>query len=167
MKAGDHQRGVERGNGRSSTVGTQGYQDLVAWQKAMELVTTVYRATRSWPHEEQYGLTSQVRRATVAIPSNLAEGHGRSGRREFAPHVSIAYGSLCELETQLLIAERLEYSDSEVTESLMNRIAEVRRLTSGLLRSLPSSTTNHCAIFEPSPPEAAKRLPLPERSGTP
>jgi four helix bundle protein len=143
MKAGDQQRGGERGNGRSSTVGTQGYQDLVAWQKAMELVTTVYRVTRSWPQEERYGLTSQVRRAAVAIPSNLAEGHGRSGRREFAHHVSIAYGSLCELETQLLIAQRLDYSDAEVTESLMQRIADVRRLTSGLLRSLQSSTPSH------------------------
>jgi four helix bundle protein len=143
METGNHQSGGAQGNGRSRTVGKQGYQDLFVWQKAMELVTTVYRATRSWPHEEQYGLTSQVRRAAVAIPSNLAEGHGRSGRREFAHHVSIAYGSLCELETQLLIAERLEYSDSEMTESLMNRIADVRRLTSGLLRSLQSSTPNH------------------------
>jgi four helix bundle protein len=142
METGNHQRGGERGNGRSPTVGTQGYQDLVAWQKAMELVMTVYRATRNWPHEEQYGLTSQVRRAAVAIPSNLAEGHGRSGRREFAHHVSIAYGSLCELETQLLIAQRLDYSDADVTESLMNRVADVRRLTNGLLRSLQSSTPN-------------------------
>jgi four helix bundle protein len=138
----DERSGV-RGNGRSPTAGKQGYQDLVAWQKAMELVTAVYRATHGWPHEEQYGLTSQVRRAAVAIPSNLAEGHGRSGRREFAHHVSIAYGSLCELETQLLIAERLDYSDAEATQSLMDRIAEVRRLTSGLLRSLQTSTPNN------------------------
>jgi four helix bundle protein len=143
METGDHQRGGERGNGRSPSVGKQGYQDLVVWQKAMELVTAVYRITRDWPHEEQYGLISQVRRAAVAIPSNLAEGHGRSGRREFAHHVSIAYGSLCELETQLLIAERLGYSDAEATEFLMNRIADVRRLTNGLLRSLQSATPNH------------------------
>jgi four helix bundle protein len=108
----------------------------------MDLVTAVYRLTRNWPHEEQYGLISQVRRAAVAIPSNLAEGHGRSGRREFGHHVSIAYGSLCELETELLIAQRLDYSDAEATEPLMDRIAEVRRLTSGLLRSLQTSTPN-------------------------
>ena len=137
------ERSGERGNGRSSTVGKQGYQDLVVWQKAMELVTAVYRVTRDWPREEQYGLTSQVRRAAVAIPSNVAEGHGRSGRREFAHHVSIAYGSLCELETQLLIAERLDFSDAKATESLMNRIADVRRLTSGLLRSLQTSKPDH------------------------
>jgi four helix bundle protein len=130
----------ERGNGRTRLGGNQGYQDLVAWQKAMELVTATYRETRNWPHEEQYGLISQTRRAAVAIPSNLAEGHGRSGRREFAHHVSIAYGSLCELETQLLIAKQLDYSNSEATTSLMERIADVRRLTSGLLRSLQSST---------------------------
>ena len=137
------ERSGERGNGRSSTVGKQGYQDLVVWQKAMELVTAVYRVTRDWPREEQYGLTSQVRRAAVAIPSNIAEGHGRSGRREFAHHVSIAYGSLCELETQLLIAERLDFSDAKATESLINRIADVRRLTSGLLRSLQTSKPDH------------------------
>src|SRR5918998_5536734 len=143
MNTGDQQRDGERGNGRSPTAVKQGYQDLVAWQKSMELVTAVYRVTRGWPHEEQYGLTSQVRRAAVAIPSNLAEGHGRSGRREFAHHVSIAYGSLCELETQLLIAGRLDYGDAEATESLMNRIADVRRLTRGLLRSLQASTLSH------------------------
>jgi four helix bundle protein len=128
----------ERGHGRTRLIGKQGYQDLVAWQKAMILVTEVYRVTRNWPHEEQYGLTSQARRAAVAIPSNLAEGHGRSGRREFAHHVSISYGSLCELETQLLIAEQLGYSNSESTDSLMDSIADVRRLSSGLLRSLQS-----------------------------
>ena len=113
------------------------------WQKAMELVTAIYGVTRNRPHEEQYGLTSQVRRAAVAVPSNLAEGHGRSGRREFAHHVSIAYGSLCELETQLLIAERLDFSDAKATESLMDRIADVRRLTSGHLRSLQTSKPDH------------------------
>jgi four helix bundle protein len=138
----DHRSG-ERGYGRLPAVGKQGYQDLVVWQKAMELVTAVYRVTRDWPREEQYGLTSQVRRAAVAIPSNVAEGHGRSGRREFAHHVSIAYGSLCELETQLLIAERLDFSDAKATESLMERIADVRRLTSGLLRSLQTSKPDH------------------------
>jgi four helix bundle protein len=143
MGAGQQQRGGQRGNGRSYTVGKQGYQDLVVWQKAMELVTAVYRVTRDWPHDEQYGLTSQVRRAAVSIPSNLAEVHGRSGRREFAHHVSIAYGSLCELETQFLIAERLDYTGAEATESLMDCIADVRRLTNGLLRSLQSATPDH------------------------
>ena len=88
--------------GRVGAGAKPGYQDLVAWQKAMALVIAVYRVTSAWPREEQYGLTSQIRRAAVAIPSNLAEGHGRTGAREYAHHVSIAFGSLCDLETQML-----------------------------------------------------------------
>jgi four helix bundle protein len=88
-----------------------------------------------------YGLTSQARRAAVAIPSNLAEGHGRSGPREYAHHVSIAFGSLCELETQVLIGERLGYSNGDATAELMSRAAEVRRLIRGLIRSLRPSTS--------------------------
>ena len=102
----------------------------------MELVTAVYRVTRDWPREEQYGLTSQLRRAAVAIPSNLAEGHGRSGPREYAHHASIAFGSLCELETQILIGEQLGYAIGDTTAKLMSRTAEVRRLIRGLIRSL-------------------------------
>ena len=121
---------------RSGAVRGKGYQDLIAWQKAMELVTAVYRESNNWPRNEQFGLTSQIRRAAVAIPSNLAEGHGRSGAREFAHHVSIAYGSLCEAETQLLIAGRLGYSSPASLESIMRLVADVRRLTNGLLRGL-------------------------------
>ena len=113
-----------------------GYQDLLVWQKAMELVLAVYRITKDWPREEVYGLTSQVRRAAVAIPSNIAEGHGRSGPREYAHHVSIAFGSLCELETQIQIGEQLGYSNGAVTTDLMAKTAEVRRLIRGLIRSL-------------------------------
>jgi four helix bundle protein len=114
---------------------------LVAWQKAMELVLAVYRATKAWPREEMYGLTSQVRRAAVAIPSNLAEGHGRSGSREYAHHVSIAFGSLCELETQIQIGEQLGYSNNAVATDLMTKAAEVRRLIRGLIRSLRAPAT--------------------------
>jgi len=111
----------------------------------MELVTVVYRVTREWPREEQYGLTSQIRRAAVSIPSNLAEGHGRSGPREYAHHVSIAFGSLCELETQMLIGERLGYANDDTISELMTKTAEVRRLIRGLIRSLrlPASAEAH------------------------
>jgi four helix bundle protein len=108
----------------------------------MELVTVVYRLTNSWPREELYGLTSQTRRAAVSIPSNLAEGHGRSGPREYAHHVSIAFGSLCELETQLLIGEQLNYSDRLTIAELMTMTAEVRRLLRSLLRSLQPAQTH-------------------------
>ncbi len=113
-----------------------GYQRLVAWQKAMNLVELVYQESKTWPKEELYGLTSQARRAAVAVPSNLAEGHGRTGPREFAHHVSIAYGSLCELETQVQIAQRLGYAEQSSIDRLMISAGEVRRLTRGLLNSL-------------------------------
>ena len=123
--------------GTRGRVGGQGYRDLIAWQRAMELVTAVYRATGDWPREEQFGgLPSQVRRAAVSIPSNIAEGHGRTGAREFSHHLSIAYGSLCELETQLLIAEDVGYSESQQVEDLMTKVADVRRLLRGLWRSV-------------------------------
>jgi four helix bundle protein len=126
-------------NSRGIGISAPGYQGLVAWQKAMDLVEAVYQVTRNWPRNEQYGLTSQVRRAAVSVPSNIAEGHGRSGAKEYAHHVSIAYGSLCELETQILIGERLGYSDANVTARLMTQIAEVRRITRGLLGRLRQS----------------------------
>ena len=119
---------------------TPGYQRLAAWQRAMDLVEAVYATSRAWPRDEQYGLTGQARRAAISIPSNLAEGHGRSGRKEYAHHVSIAFGSLCELETQLLIAHRLGYVSTQELEPLLDRIAEARRIILGLLRSLKPAT---------------------------
>ncbi len=117
-------------------VGRQGFRDLVVWQKAMELVTAVYGETRGWPREEQFGLTAQVRRAAVSVPSNIAEGHGRWGPKDFSHHLSVAFGSLCEVETQLMIAENLGYTSPETGARLMDQIADVRRPLRGLLRSL-------------------------------
>jgi four helix bundle protein len=116
----------------------------------MDLVAAVHEATRKWPRDEQYGLTAQVRRAAVSVPANIAEGHARSGAREFAHHVSIAYGSLSELETQIRIAQRLGYDDTMTTEWLLTQPAEVRRVTLGLLRSLRkrSSTSSENASQE-------------------
>jgi four helix bundle protein len=105
----------------------------------MDLVLAVYHVMKQLPREEQYGLTSQVRRAAVAIPSNPADGHGRTGPREFAHHASIAYGSLCELETQLLLADRLGYTPPDESMDLAALTTEVRRLLRGLLRSLHGS----------------------------
>lgn len=112
------------------------YFDLIAWQKAMELVAEIYRVTKNWPREETFRLTSQLRRAAVSIPSNVAEGHRRTGPREFVHHLSIAHGSLCEAETQLLIARQMEYIDDSVLERLMQKNSEVGRLTQGLIRNL-------------------------------
>jgi len=114
----------------------QGYRDLIVWQRAMDLVETVYRVTRAWPKDELYGLTNQMRRAVVSIPANIAEGQGRTGAKELAHHLSIANGSLCEVETFVLISHRLGYSDERACQQLMAQTTEVAKLVGGLLRSL-------------------------------
>ncbi len=119
----------------------QRYGDLIAWQKAMDLVEQVYRITRQWPKDEMFGLTNQVRRAVVSVPANIAEGQGRTGSKEFLHHLSIANGSLCETETLLLIACQLSYLDESTLDPLLGRTTEVGRLIGGLIRSLRSSTS--------------------------
>jgi four helix bundle protein len=114
----------------------QSFRDLVAWQRNMDLVAEIYNLTREWPATEQFCLTSQVRRAAVSVPSNIAEGHGRTGAREYLHHASIAFGSLCEVETQLLLAQRLSYLDMASCASVLEHVDECRRLLRGLLRSL-------------------------------
>ncbi|HEX4796167.1 MAG TPA: four helix bundle protein [Humisphaera sp.] len=112
------------------------YRDLTVWQKAMDMVEQIYRLTAAFPREEQYGLTNQLRRAAVSVPSNIAEGQGRGVGNEFAHHVRIAQGSLQEVETQLLIASRLRYLSGDLLESVMPLIAEVGRLNRGLHKSI-------------------------------
>jgi four helix bundle protein len=110
----------------------KGHRDLIAWQKAMQLVIRIYNATRMFPKDELYGLASQLRRAAVSVPSNLAEGHGRNSRREFHQFVGHARGSLLEVETQLEIALNLGYlSQSDATE-LLSQANEVGRILNGL-----------------------------------
>jgi four helix bundle protein len=112
------------------------FRELVAWQKAMELVLDVYRATKALPKEEVYGLTSQMRRAAVSIPSNVAEGQGRKTPRNFKNFLSISLGSLKELETQVLIAQGLSFFNDQTTASLCALIERVGRLINGLYNSL-------------------------------
>jgi four helix bundle protein len=119
------------------------YKDLVAWQKAMDLVTATYRSTACFPKEEQFGLTSQLRRAAVSIPSNIAEGQGRLSEKEFRYFLGQARGSMMEVETQLQIAENLGYLQPEQTKELLRACAEVGRILNGLLASIckpPSSS---------------------------
>jgi four helix bundle protein len=118
------------------------YRELKVWEKAMDLVEAVYTVTRNWPREELYGLTSQVRRAAVSIPSNIAEGQGRTSTKEFLHHLSIAYGSLLEVETQLLIAERLHYLQTDTMKDLLATTAEVGRIINGLSRKLATKQSN-------------------------
>jgi four helix bundle protein len=114
----------------------QSFRDLIAWQRAIDLAEAVYVATKPWPAEERYGLTAQTRRAAVSIMANIAEGKGRSGPREFHHHLSIADGSLSELEAHLLFAHRLRFLDDDTLDQLIEQIQETRRLVRGLIRSL-------------------------------
>ena len=102
----------------------------------MDLVVEVYTATDGFPARELYGLTQQLRRAAVSIPSNIAEGHGRRTDRDFARYLSIAHGSACETETQLAIAERLGYLDMSSTKRLVGSCAEIGRMLNGLRNSV-------------------------------
>ena len=117
----------------------ESYKDLTAWQKAMALAVECYRLTASFPLEERYGLTVQIRRSAVSIPSNLAEGHNRRSRLAFANHVSIALGSQAELETQIALAVRLEFTSHTAAAPVVELAAEVGRLLHGLVRSLESA----------------------------
>jgi len=108
------------------------HKDLLVWQKAMDLVVEVYSATNKFPQSELYGLTNQIRRSAVSIPSNIAEGAARSYDKEFIQFLFIALGSLSELETQLLIAVRLNY----LGPALVDRLEEIRRMLTGLIKNI-------------------------------
>jgi four helix bundle protein len=112
------------------------YRDLRVWQNAMDLVVSVYRETQGFPKEELYGLTSQMRRAAVSIPSNIAEGKGRSTDRDRALFFCHARGSLLELETQILIAERLSLLTSACAEFLLRIASELGRMLNSLIHSI-------------------------------
>jgi four helix bundle protein len=112
------------------------YKELIVWQKAMDLVTVVYEATRYFPQSESFGLTQHLRRAAVSIPSNIAEGQGRQSTRDFLHFLSIAHGSLQEMETQIILTCRLDYLDENRHQSLLDRSTEVARLINGLSNSV-------------------------------
>jgi four helix bundle protein len=118
---------------------SRNYKDLLVWQKAVALVKDVYVLTRRFPDDEKFGLTSQVRRSAVSVPSNMAEGQARQHKKEFRPFLHVALGSLAELDTQLTIAERLEYVASDDLDDLNARMIEIRKMTFGLLARLASS----------------------------
>ena len=112
------------------------YTHLIVWQKSMDLVESLYRATANFPKDEWFGLRSQMRRAVVSIPSNIAEGQGRNSRREFRRFLSIAHGSLRELETQIQISKRLGYLKAPECSMLEAQCAEVGKMLKGLSNSL-------------------------------
>ena len=114
----------------------QSHRDLVTWNKAMELVTEIYRVTKQFPKEELFGLMSQLRRAAVSIPSNIAEGKGRLSKGEFRRFLGNARGSLAEVETQILIAQNLSYLDEAETNRLLTKVEEVGKILNGLLSAV-------------------------------
>jgi four helix bundle protein len=115
------------------------YRDLLVRQKGISLVTEIYGASKKFPREEIYGLTSQMRRCAVSIPSNIAEGHGRSTRKEYLRYLEIALGSLYELQTQFVIGRNLSFLQKEDAAQLEIHARELERMLSALLRSLRRS----------------------------
>ncbi len=109
----------------------QGHRDFV-WQKAMELVTEIYPATRTFPRDELYGMVNQLRRAAVSVPSNVAKGYSRNSRNELHHFIGQARGSLAEVETQIEIAKNLGYLGPEVASELLSRVAQIGRMLTGL-----------------------------------
>ena len=117
------------------------YRDLSVWQKAMDLVTECYETTEAFPSSERYGLAGQLQRAAVSVPANIAEGQARQHTREFIQHLSIASGSLAELETHVQIAQRLGYIADERTEKILSQCAEIGKMLNGLRTSLRRKDT--------------------------
>ena len=116
------------------------YKELRVWQRAYQLCLDVYSITRSFPKEERYGLTSQLRRAAVSVPSNIAEGYGRKTTGEYIQALYIAYGSNCEMETQVLLSGDLKYIREEDSEKLKQGVGDVERMLKGLIKSLTEKT---------------------------
>ena len=112
------------------------YQDLIAWRLAMDLAEEVYELTKPFPTNERFGLTNQVRRACVSVPSNIAEGQGRGVGAEFAHHLRIAQGSLQEVETQVILGERLGFARAAPTRNVLELANETGRVLRGLYRTI-------------------------------
>jgi four helix bundle protein len=112
------------------------HKDLDVWKRSMELVTQIYEVTREWPREEAFGLTAQIRRAAISVPSNIAEGAGRSSNADFSRFLSIAMGSLSEIETQLEIAQRLAYAGD--CAGMIQSLQPIRSMLVGLKKRLQS-----------------------------
>jgi len=131
------------------------YRELEVWRRSMDLVVDVYRLTRAFPGDERYGLTSQVRRAAVSVPANIAEGYERTHRGDYLRHLSIARGSLAEVETHLAIATRLEFVERQQTLETWNSAQEVGRMLRKLIQSLdPKSATPAPSPQTPDPGSA-------------
>jgi len=112
------------------------YKDLIVWQKSIELVSEIYKLTERFPKTEIYGLTSQIRRAAVSLPSNIAEGYTRKHRPEYVQFLRIAFGSGGELETQIIIAEKLEFANNKDIGKVKNLLEEIMKMLNKLISTL-------------------------------
>jgi len=118
------------------------YRDLKVWQKSCDLVTDVYKLSNKLPKEELYGLTSQLRRAVISVPSNIAEGHARKSTKEFINFLSITSGSLAEVETQLILSVNLKYLLENDVMPIKNKIIEIEKILFSLKKSLKQKLAN-------------------------
>lgn len=114
------------------------YKELIVWQKSVDLVTDIYSCTKSFPKEEVYSLTSQIRRSSISIPSNITEGHSRRSQTDYIQFLKIARGSCAELETQLLISRNLNYLNPETFINLNNKSGEIFRMLNAIITKLLS-----------------------------
>ena len=119
----------------------ESYRDLIVWEQAIELATAVYASTRSWPKEDTYGLSQQARRAAVSVPANIAEGNGREARGSYVHFLRISQGSLKELETHLIIAQRAGIAEDARVEDLLQQCESVGKLLRLLIRKLSGRMT--------------------------
>ena len=120
----------------------ESYKDLKVWRKAYTLCLEIYRITNAFPKEERFGLTSQIRRSAVSIPSNIAEGYGRKTTSDYIRMLYISYGSVCELETQILLAGDLGFIEKGELAAVNNNIAEIERMLKALIKSLENKHLN-------------------------
>lgn len=112
------------------------FKDLKVWHEAIKLTTDIYNLTKHYPKDELYGITNQIRRCAVSIPSNIAEGSGRISDKEFKHFLSISNGSIAELETQLIISHNIQYISKDQLSQMISQISLVRKMLSGLMKSL-------------------------------
>jgi len=116
------------------------YKDLLIWQKGFQIVIAVYKLVKFFPQEELYALTNQIKRASVSVPSNIAEGYGRNGEKSFNHFIDVARGSLYELETQLLLSKELEFiTDDELYNQILNLIEEEAKMINSFSKKLKAN----------------------------
>jgi four helix bundle protein len=145
-------------------VSLNSYRELEVWQFGVKLTKQVYELTRTFPKQEVYGLCSQMQRAAVSVPANIAEGHARSSTKEFLHHISIARGSLAELETMLTIAEELRYCPPSATFAILQVCDRVSRMMAGLRRHLNDKIRRdgESRVSRPPSPAPRPQCPLPK-----